>query len=260
MNIETKETIYVIDIGNTSIHSRYINNGDLSGEYKRYKHGEISLLPWEDLKKINCTLVIASQLAHMTDSVLNTAKEHRVTTVEVTTEKQTVIKDTYPTLGIDRICNLTGAIKLLQNNTSPIVVFDFGTATTVSTCNKDGKFLGGIITTGCETELKALSGRTFTLPHVEIAKEQKIEKLSVLTKNTEDAILHGAIAGQVALTEYFLINFEKEIKQKPKIVFTGGNCQIISRFYKEKIDLIDPSLTVKGIYYCYKSIFQSLKT
>ena len=196
----------------------------------------------------------------MSDSVLNTAKEFGVKAVEIKTNKQTAIKDTYLTLGIDRVCNLTAAIKLLKNNNSPIVVFDFGTATTVSACSKDGKFLGGIITTGCETELNALSSRTFTLPHVEIAKEQKIEKLNVLSKNTEDAILHGTIAGQVGLTEYFLINFEKEIKQKPKIVFTGGNCQIISRFYKEKIDLIDPSLTVKGIYYCYKSIFQSLKT
>ena len=245
-----EEKILAIDVGNTSIHWSFIQNGNLAG-YNRNKHTEISLLPWEEVKKTGSLVVIAGALHHMNEAVENVAKDHKIKFLEITVNNQNVIKNIYPALGIDRICNLAGALKSFQNLKSPVIVFDFGTATTMTACDKDANFLGGAIRTGFELELKAISSQTLSLPHVNLAREQKITKLNPLSKNTEDAILNGVILGQIGLVDHYLKLFKSEITTEPKIVFTGGNAPIINRFLDKKCDLYDPHLTIKGIYHCY---------
>ena len=247
-----EETILAIDVGNTNIHWSYIKKGELI-EYKRNKHTELSLLPWGEIKQKNYPAVIAGALPHINDSVQTITNDYKIKFVEMTIDKQNIIKNTYPALGIDRVCNLIAALKAFPNLLSPIIVFDFGTATTITSCDKDRNFLGGMIKTGCEVELKAISSKTLSLPHVELAKEQKIKKLDLLSKNTEDAILNGVIVGQLALVDYYLKLFKQELNTEPKIVFTGGNAPIINRFLDKKCDLYDPHLTIKGIYHCYQA-------
>ena len=245
------EAILAIDSGNTSIHWGYMKDGNLTGDYHRNRHTELSLLPWDEIKKSNCPVVIAGALTHINEAIETIAKDYDIKFIQLETSKQKIIKNTYPTLGVDRVCNLIGAINSLKELNSTLVVFDFGTATTMTACDKDHNFLGGLIHTGCEIELKALASKTFSLPHVQLATEQKIKKLNPLSNNTEDAMLHGVIVGQIALVEAYLKLFKEETKSEPKIVFTGGNANIVSRFFK-KPDLYDPHLTIKGIYYCYK--------
>lgn len=250
---EEQNKILAIDVGNTNIHWCYMDEGKIQGEYNRNKHTELSLLPWENIKNQKYPVVIAGALQHMNDAVKTIAGDYKVNLVEITIINQTIIKNTYPTLGIDRVCSLAAALKSFTNLTVPVVVIDFGTATTISACDQNWNFLGGMIKTGCEIELKAISSKTLSLPHVELAKEQKITKLSPLSRNTEDAILHGVIIGQLGSIERYLNLFKKEVHPEPKVVFTGGNAPIISRFFEQKCDLFDPHLTIKGIYHCYQS-------
>lgn len=249
---ENENTILAIDVGNTSVHWGFVKDGKLIGQYRRNRHTELSLLPWPEVKKNNYPVVIAGALLHMSEAIQTIASDYNIKFVEIDVNKQNVIKNVYPTLGSDRVCNLTGALNCFPNINSPIVVFDFGTATTTTASDKDGNFLGGMIKTGCEIELKAISSKTLSLPHVELAKEQKITKVNPLSKSTEDAILHGVIIGQLALIEYYLKLFREEGHSEPKIVFTGGNASIIIRFHK-KYDLFDPHLTLKGIYHSYSA-------
>lgn len=249
---KNQNTILAIDVGNSCIHWGFIKEGKLQGDYKRNRHTELSLLPWDEVKKNNYAVVIAGALLHMNEAVETIANEHKIKFTEMNIKKQNVIKDTYPTLGIDRVCNLITALKSFENLQLPIAVFDFGTATTITSCDINGNFLGGMIKTGFEAELRAISSKTFSLPHVELAREHKITKLNPLSRSTEDAILHGVIIGQVALVEYYLNLFKKEHGSNPKIVFTGGNASIITKFYEKKCDLYDPHLTLKGIYYSYE--------
>lgn len=252
-----QKTILAIDVGNTNVHWCYMKDGNTLSEYKRNKHTELSIIPWEEIKKENYPVVIAGTLTHMNDTVKAIAEDHGIRFLEITIDKQNIIKNTYPTLGIDRVCNLVASLNYFQNLNCPVLVFDFGTATTMTACDHKGNFLGGMITTGCEIELKAMSSKTLSLPHVEIAKEQKISKLSSISKSTEDSILHGVIVSQLALVDYYLKMFKEDVKSEPKVVFTGGNAAIISRFYNKKCDLYNPLLTIKGIYYCYQSILQT---
>ena len=248
-----ENTILAIDVGNTNIHWSYIKDGKLT-DYKRNKHTELSLLPWDEVKKNNYSVVIAGALIHMNGAVKTIASDHGVKVFEITLDKQNIIKNTYSTLGMDRVCNLIGALRSFSSLNTPVLVFDFGTATTMTASDSKGNFLGGIITTGCETELKAISSKTLSLPHVQLAKEQKITVLDPLANSTEDAILHGTIIGQVGLVEYYLNLFKKKTNSTPKIVFTGGNAPTILKFYKT-FDLFDPHLAIKGIFYCYEECF-----
>lgn len=243
-------TILAIDVGNSSIHWNFISDGKIS-EYNRNKHTELSLLPWDEVKERNCVVVIAGMLPHMNDAVQSIAEDYKIKFYEITLNNQNIIKNTYPTLGIDRICDLIGALNELKGLSSPVTIFDFGSATTVTSCSQDGTLMGGMIKAGCELEVKGLSNLTFSLPHVQFAREQKISKLNPLATNTGDAILHGILIGQTAMIDYYLELFEKETSQKSKVVFTGGNASIIAKFYK-KYDLLDPFLTLKGIYHCYQ--------
>lgn len=245
-----ENTILAIDVGNTSIHWGYITSGNIQ-EYKRNRHTELSLLPWQEIKAKNYPVVISGALIHMSEAIHSITNDYKIKFVEIDISKQNIIKNTYPLLGSDRVCNLIASLNAFKNLKSPIVVFDFGTATTATSCDEKGNFLGGMIKTGCEIELKAMSSKTLSLPHVEFAKEQKITKLNPLSNNTEDAMLHGVIIGQVALIEYYLKLFKQETNSEPKIIFTGGNASVISRFQK-KYDLYDPHLTLKGIYLCYE--------
>lgn len=248
---ENQNTILAVDIGNSSIHWNFITDGKVD-EYKRNKHTELSLFPWQKVKEINCPVVIAGMLPHMNDAIQTIAKDYKIKFVEINISNQRIIKNTYSTMGIDRVLNLIGALNSLKGLNSPIVVFDFGSATTVSACDKNGNFLGGLIKAGFELELKGLSTLTFSLPHVQLAREQKITKLNPVSGDTESAILHGVITGQIAFIDYYLKMFESEQGIKPKVIFTGGNSSIVAKFYKN-FDLIDPLLTLKGIYHCYQS-------
>ena len=248
---KNQDTILAIDVGNTSIHWSFIQNGNIQS-YNRNRHTELSLLPWDEAKKQNCLVVMACVLHHMNKAVQAIANDYKIKFVEIETTKQNIIKNVYPTLGIDRVCNLVAALKSLDKLKSPVIVFDFGTGTTSTSCDQNGNFLGGIIRTGFELELKAISSKTLSLPHVELAKEQKILKLNPLSRSTEDAILHGVIIGQIALVESYLTLFKKETNTEPKIVFTGGNAPIVSKFLSKKCDLYDPHLTIKGVYHCYQ--------
>ena len=247
-----ENTILAIDVGNSSIHWAFIENGKFEN-YTRNKHTELSFLPWEEIKQKSIPVVIAGALNHINQAVQDITNDYKIKFIELDTDNQSVIKNTYSTLGIDRVCNLIAALDHFPKAKEPLIVFDFGTATTITACDEYGNFLGGMIKTGFEVELKAISSKTLSLPHVELAKEQKIKKLNPLTQNTEDAILHGVIIGQVALIDYYLNLFKSEGQKQPKLIFTGGNSSIIKRFYKN-IDLFDPHLTLKGTYLCYKSL------
>lgn len=252
MNKEQNK-ILAIDVGNTNIHWCYMQDAKIQGEYKRNRHTELSLLPWDNIAKQKNPVVIAGTLLHMNDAVKTIASDYKVKLIEITINNQNIIKNTYPSLGIDRVCSLAAALKSFPNLKAPVIVIDFGTATTISICDQNGSFLGGMIKTGFEIELKAMSSKTLSLPHVELAKEQKITKLNPLSISTEDAMLHGVIIGQVGLIEYYLSIFKNEVHPEPKVVFTGGNALIITRFTGKKYDLFDPHLTIKGIYHCYQS-------
>lgn len=238
----------VIDVGNTHLHFCVFENG-----FTVSKSPEV--IGHDDLEKLDLKLIKKIYLSCGINEIANKIKElaikKDVKVFEMNSSSQTSISSTYNTLGTDRISNLTGALNHEDyNGNDYIVVFDFGTATTVTVCDKDRKFLGGLIKPGVQTELKSLFFNTKTLPNILI---QNVT-LTPFAINTEDAILNGVIFDHIGFIEKYLAEFYDKYKVAPQVFFTGGNAQLISSLFPRKV-ILDPLLTLKGVYFCTEELY-----
>jgi type III pantothenate kinase len=144
-------------------------------------------------------------------------------------------------LGADRIVDAVAAYKKYGG---PVLVLDFGTATTYDLITKDGSFIVGITAPGIRISAKALWEDTAKLPEIEIKKPA-----SILATETVSSMQAGLVYGQIGQTEYSVKNMIKESGvENVKVVATGGLGGMISKETK-CIDVYDPDLTLKGIRY-----------
>ena len=148
-------------------------------------------------------------------------------------------------VGADRIVNNVSALKKYGCG-KPIIVIDFGTATTFNILAADGEFIGGVIAPGIKGALDSLVSGTAKLPRVEIEAPA-----SVIATNTVTNMQAGIVFGFAGLVEYMVKKIKKELKTGDVLtVATGGFSETIA---KETgcIDVIDKMLTLDGLKYLY---------
>lgn len=146
-------------------------------------------------------------------------------------------------VGSDRIVN---SVCAFNKYGGPVIVVDFGTATTFNAISKDGKFLGGCICPGVKTAVEALVNATAKLPTIELVKPAK-----VINKSTVTNMQAGATYGAVGQVRYIIETMKKEMGEKHvKVVATGG----LSELIKDEvglIDVVDRRLSLLGIKMVY---------
>ena len=148
-------------------------------------------------------------------------------------------------VGADRIVNCVSAIVGYGDGT-PMIVVDFGTATTFNIINENDEFIGGVIAPGIKGSLDSLVNGTAKLPRVEIEAPK-----SIIAKNTVTNMQAGIVFGFAGLVEYIVKRIKKELKtQDVKTIATGGFSNVISKEI-ECIDVVDKLLTLKGLKYLY---------
>ena len=148
-------------------------------------------------------------------------------------------------LGADRIVNSVAAYKLYGG---PVIVVDFGTATTFNVISEKGEFLGGSIAPGIKTSLEALVSNASKLTNVEIQKPESSVGKTMMTN-----LQSGIVYGMTGLVKY-LIEKMKEDSNLPdaKVVVTGGLSELVCGVDKSlKIYKIDRYLTLKGLKLIY---------
>lgn len=151
-----------------------------------------------------------------------------------------IITDNPAEVGADRIVNAVAAFE--QFNKSCIVV-DFGTAITFDCISAKGEYLGGAIMPGMSIALDALASRTAKLPRIDIsAPPQK-----AIGTNTVDAIKSGLLFGYGALVDGLIKKLSAEFADTPQVIATGGMAELVAP-YTESIQIVDPMLTLKGLY------------
>lgn len=146
------------------------------------------------------------------------------------------------TLGADRICNMVAAREKYE---PPLVVIDFGTATTFEVLNKDGDYIGGAISPGLETSLNELVKKAAQLYTVDMEFPDKI-----IGDTTRDQLQSGIFGGHVCMVRGILNEIKQELKLKEiTTVATGGfSCE-----FAEFTDVIpDENLTLQGLMLIYK--------
>lgn len=142
-------------------------------------------------------------------------------------------------VGPDRIVN---AIAAYDKYKTALIVIDFGTATTFDVISAKGEYLGGAIVPGIMISAEALFQKASRLPRVEIF--QAPEK--VIGKYTLESIKSGIIHGNASMVDGMVERIQKEMKETPRIIATGGLATLISGV-SNSIESVEPDLTLDGL-------------
>ncbi|MCC3145840.1 type III pantothenate kinase [Halanaerobium sp. Z-7514] len=143
-------------------------------------------------------------------------------------------------VGADRIVNAVAASQLYSG---PLIIVDFGTATTFCAVSAKGEYLGGAIAPGIGISTEALFNQSAKLPRIEL-----IEPGNAIAKNTVDGMKSGIVYGFVGQVEYLVDKFKAELSEKAVVIATGGLVTLISA-ETDKIDYVEPFLTLEGLKY-----------
>ena len=147
-------------------------------------------------------------------------------------------------VGADRIVNAVAAI---EKYGGPLIIVDFGTATTFCAVSEDAEYLGGTIAPGLKITLDALVEKTSQLPKVELEEPGR-----VICKNTVQSMQSGLVYGHMGVVSYILKKMKSELAEitasgKPvKVIATGGIASLMEAGIGE-IDYVDKLLTLEGL-------------
>jgi type III pantothenate kinase len=157
-------------------------------------------------------------------------------------------------LGADRICN---AIAGYEKYGGPLIIIDFGTATTYDVVASNGDYLGGVIAPGIKTSALSLHQRTATLPMVELQLPNKIIGTETID-SMQAGILWGAIDGMAGMVQRIQTELRKRKSKKALVIATGG----FSRFaadHSTVIRHVEASLVLDGVQLIYKRVHRKRK-
>lgn len=147
-------------------------------------------------------------------------------------------------LGADLV---VGAVAATAKYEKPMVIFDLGTADTMSVIDADGRFLGGAIMAGPRVSVDALSTGTSQLPHIDLDLPAK-----VIGTNTIAAMQSGAIYGHAAMVDGLVDRVEAELgKPMATVVATGGLAGVVIPQCRRKI-AVDDDLMLQGLRLIYE--------
>ena len=153
-------------------------------------------------------------------------------------------------VGADRICN---AVAAFEKFSSPLIIIDFGTATTFDIVAQNGDYLGGIIAPGLETAVASLHHQAAKLPKVDLVFPK-----TVIGCTTEKSIQSGILFGTLEMVEGLVKRIREEISGNVRVVVTGGGASLI--FSRSKIEAtIEPNLVLEGIRIIYNRWRESSK-
>lgn len=141
-------------------------------------------------------------------------------------------------VGADRIVNAVAGIELFG---SPLIVVDFGTATTFCYIDENGDYIGGAIAPGVAISTEALYMQAAKLPRIELLKPR-----SIVGRTTVASMQSGIIFGTAGMVDGIVERIRAERKNNARVVATGGLAELIAGESKT-IDTVHPLLTLEGL-------------
>lgn len=251
--------LFAIDVGNTNITVGLFEGKELvstfrmttgisrtSDEYGMMFGDWLSLrdMKLSDIDAVIIASVVPNVMHSLTSGII---KYLHVNPIIVAPGVKTGINVMIPNpkaLGADRLVDAVAAYELYGG---PVIVVDFGTATTHDLVLADGSFHSGVTSPGIRLAASALWTGAAKLPEIEIRKPD-----TILAKDTVTSMQAGVFYGYIGQTEY-IIDKMKEASglENIKVVATGGLGKLISENTK-KIDIYDPNLTLQGLRLIYE--------
>jgi type III pantothenate kinase len=253
--------ILCVDIGNTNIKYAVFEGKTLKASYRvssrhtrtadEYGATLMNLLASKEIKTKDITGIIMSSVIPSLNYTISHMCEYffGITPMIVGVGIKTglnVKADNPKEVGADIIANCVGAFKKYGDG-KPMIVIDFGTATTFDVLTGSGELIGVVIAPGIKTSLESLVSNTAQLPMIELEAPK-----SAIPKNTQTAMRAGIIFGFAGLVE----NIVKKIKTELgldyiSVTATGGMGEIIAKEVS-CITRIDRLLTLEGLKKLYE--------
>lgn len=146
-------------------------------------------------------------------------------------------------VGADRIVNAVGAY---EKYGGPLIIVDFGTATTFCAVAENGDYLGGAIAPGIGISTEALFQRAAKLPRIELVMPK-----SVICRNTVASMQAGIILGFAGQVDEVVRRMKQELGGNPKVIATGGLANLIAQ-ESSTIEVVEPFITLEGLRIIYE--------
>lgn len=146
-------------------------------------------------------------------------------------------------LGADRICNAVAGYALVGG---PLIVIDFGTATTFDVISQRGEYLGGAIAPGVQVSADALAQAAARLPRVELLAPR-----TVIGKSTIESTRSGVLLGAASMVDGMVERIRAEMKGEVQVVGTGGLAPLVLEHCTIK-SRVEPVLTLTGLRILYE--------
>lgn len=203
---------------------------------------KIDELEIEDVKGVGISSVVPEITLIFTKITEKYLKQHPIViTPDLKLDIRILYQDPYA-VGADRICN---AIAGIEEYGKPLIILDFGTATTFDCIDRNGNYLGGLICPGIESAASILHRKAAKLPKIDLEFPRYI-----IGNNTEHSMKSGIMYGTVVMIEGLIGKIKQEMDCDPKVIATGGLASLIAQktniIYK-----VDHNLNLKGIYKIY---------
>lgn len=251
--------LLAIDVGNTNTVFAVFENDDLNhfwrcktessrsaDEYAVFLNQLFDLvhLSWSNISDVIVSSVVPEttfHLDHLCDKYINVepifvdSKNVKGITIDLDQPRE---------IGADRLVN---AAAVTAHYNLPVVVIDFGTATTFDVIDTGNIYRGGVIAPGVRLSVEALTNRAAKLPKVNIEKPDHI-----IGKGTLSAMQSGMYWGYVGLVDTIVERIKLELGDDITVIATGGLAALYAQS-ANSIDIVDEHLIFKGLLEIYKS-------
>ncbi|MGB5874090.1 MAG: type III pantothenate kinase [Bacteroidota bacterium] len=185
---------------------------------------------------------ISSVVPELTEVFESISREHiRVEPVTVKASLDLGIRNLYSdpdSVGADRLCN---AIAGFAKYGGPLIVIDFGTATTYDVISATGDYLGGIITIGLEAAAAELHRRAAKLPRITLRFPE-----TVIGRDTSSSMQAGLMFGTVETIEGIVVRIRRELESTARVIATGGLAPVVAE-HTDFIEACEPTLVLDGV-------------
>jgi type III pantothenate kinase len=249
--------LLAIDVGNTNIVLGVFEDSRLKASWRlatlrERTADELGILTSDLLahQRIDSSAVTGIVMSSVVPPLTGTLEEmcaryfgRKVLTVDGAVKTGMPIRYENPSeVGADRIVNGIAAFERYGRPTArPVIVLDFGTATTFDAISADGEYLGGVIAPGVQISADALFQRAARLPRIDVRKPPQ-----VIGRTTVSSMQSGLFFGYVAMVEGLIRRIRHELGEGAASVATGGLAETIAP-ETTLIEAVDRELTLNGL-------------
>lgn len=250
--------LFTIDVGNTNVMLGVFNGDRIRACWRLATHSEstedelgivfASLLSQAGLEVKEITaLAISSVVPPLMYSLTKMSRKYfSLEPLVISSDLDTglnILYDNPREVGADRIVNAVAGYSLYGG---PLIIVDFGTATTFCAISEKGDYLGGAIAPGIDISTEALFRRAAKLPRVELRKPGR-----VIGKDTITSMQSGIIYGFAGQVDGIVRRMAQELESPPLVVATGGMAGLLAE-ESETINRVSPFLTLEGLRLIYR--------